>query len=102
MHWWSIYMCGSAPVPLCLPQDLKARTKLAVSGQFNALDLNQAPKFGFGCECRPWCWRCCENRGLAVVVVLLFGCCVWLQRVPSGQWMVTQLTTRLAASALRS
>ena len=51
MHWWSIYMCGSAPVPLCLPQDLKARTKLAVSGQFNALDLNQAPKFGFGCEC---------------------------------------------------
>jgi len=34
-----------------VPQDLKARTKLAVSGQFNALDLNQAPKFGFGCEC---------------------------------------------------
>lgn len=32
-------------------QDLKARTKLAVSGQFNALDLNKAPKFGFGCEC---------------------------------------------------
>jgi hypothetical protein len=29
-------------------QELKARTRLAVSSQFNALDLNQAPKFGFG------------------------------------------------------
>lgn len=35
-------------VSVLYEQDLKARTKLAVSGQFNALDLNQAPKFGFG------------------------------------------------------
>lgn len=38
------------PPPSLLPpeQDLKARTKLAVSGQFDALNLNKAPKFGFG------------------------------------------------------
>ncbi len=37
----------ACPAPPRL-QDLKARTKLAVSGQFDALNLNKAPKFGFG------------------------------------------------------
>jgi voltage-dependent anion channel protein 2 len=35
-------------VSVLYEQELKARTRLAVSGQFNALDVNQAPKFGFG------------------------------------------------------
>ena len=48
-------------------QDLKARTKLAVSGQFNALDLNQAPKFGFGCEC---CAAC-----VMLLLLLMMNCC---------------------------
>lgn len=35
-------------VSVLYEQELKARTRLAVSGQFNALNLNEAPKFGFG------------------------------------------------------
>ncbi|KAL4434099.1 hypothetical protein ABPG75_000540 [Micractinium tetrahymenae] len=35
-------------VSVLYEQELKARTKLAVSGQFDALNLNKAPKFGFG------------------------------------------------------
>lgn len=39
---------NSGIVSVLYEQDLKARTKLAVSGQFDALNLNKAPKFGFG------------------------------------------------------
>lgn len=39
---------NSGIVSVLYEQELKARTRLAVSGQFNALDLNKAPKFGFG------------------------------------------------------
>ena len=42
--------CPARPACPALPrlQELKARTRMAVSSQFNALDLNKAPKFGFG------------------------------------------------------
>jgi hypothetical protein len=35
-------------LPLCVPQELRAKTRLAVTGQFSALDLNKPPRFGFG------------------------------------------------------
>ena len=72
-------------------QDLKARTKLAVSGQFNALDLNQAPKFGFGCECCAACvmlllllllcllaWFACNLLPAWLFGMLVFACCWWV------------------------
>lgn len=61
-------------------QDLKARTKLAVSGQFNALDLNKAPKFGFGCECCCLCASClrvcmsvCAGAGVSACFAAVQG-----------------------------
>lgn len=35
-------------VSVLYEQELKAKTRLAVSGQFSALDLNKPPRFGFG------------------------------------------------------
>jgi hypothetical protein len=29
-------------------QELKARTRMTISGQFSALNLEQKPRFGFG------------------------------------------------------
>ena len=39
---------NSGLVSVLYEQDLRGRTKMAVSSQFNALDLNAKPKFGFG------------------------------------------------------
>ena len=39
-------------VSVLYEQELKGRTRMAVSSQFNALDLNAKPKFGFGYDIR--------------------------------------------------
>ncbi|PSC73090.1 voltage-dependent anion-selective channel [Micractinium conductrix] len=39
---------NSGIISVLYEQEMKARTKLAVSGQFSALDTSKPPKFGFG------------------------------------------------------